>query len=69
VASKDFVEEGGLYDYARSQNVFLVSPLTFWAYLTAIAHGLHGLEIERRAEEILARLHTLSAHSQDFSTD
>ena len=69
VANKDFIEEGGLYDYARTQNVFLVSPLTFWAYLTAIAQGLHGLEIERRAEEILASLHTLSSRIQDFSTN
>ena len=60
VANKDFVEPNGLYDYAREQNVFLVSPLTFWAYLTALAHGLHGLEIERHAEDILARLNTLT---------
>jgi len=59
VANKDFVEPDGLYGYARAQNVFLVSPLTFWAYVAALAHGLHGLEIERHAEEILARLNTL----------
>jgi len=67
VANQDFVEEGGLYDYARSQNVFLVSPLTFWAYLTAIAQGLQGLEIGRRAEEILASLQTLASKIRDFS--
>lgn len=66
VASKDFTEQGGLYDYARSQNVFPVSPLTFWAYVTAIAQGLHGLEIERRAEEILASLQTISSGIQHF---
>jgi len=68
VAAKDFVEQGGLYDYGRTLNVFLVSPLTFWAYITAIAQGLHGLEIERRAEEILASLQTLSADIRGFAS-
>ncbi len=67
IANKDFVEEGGLYDYARSQNVFLVSPLTFWAYLTAISHGLQGLEIGRRAEEILSGLQSLASKIREFS--
>ena len=61
------MEDGGLYDYARSQNVFLVSPLTFWAYLTALAQGLQGLQIGRRAEEILAGLQTLASKIKDFS--
>lgn len=60
VANKDFLDPDGLYDYARTQNVFLVSPLTLWAYLTALAHGLHGLEIEQQAEDILARLNALA---------
>ncbi len=67
IANRDFTEEGGLYDYARTQNVFLVSPLTFWAYITAIAQGLRGLEIERRAEEILSHLQTLAADIREFS--
>ena len=67
VAQKDFVEPGGLYEYACAQNVFLVSPLTFWAYLTVIAQGLQGLEIGRRAEEILASLETIAAQIQGFA--
>ena len=67
IANQDFVEDGGLYDYARSQHVFLVSPLTFWAYLTALAQGLQGLQIGRRAEEILAGLQTLASKIRDFS--
>lgn len=67
IANPDFVEDGGLYDYARSQNVFLVSPLTFWAYLTAIAQGLQGLEVGRRAEEILSGLQTLASKIRDFA--
>src|SRR3989338_5265594 len=61
IASKDFVDDGGLFPYARDQNVFLVSPLTFWAYLTVIAHGLNGLQIERRSAEILASLQVLAS--------
>lgn len=67
IASRDFTEAGGLYDYARAQHVFVVSPLTFWAYLTAIAQGLQGLEVGRRAEDILASLQTLASHIRDFS--
>ena len=66
VASKDFTEEGGIYEYAQTQNVFLTSPLTFWAYLTTIAQGLKGLEIERRAEEVLASLQNLAAQIRSF---
>jgi len=67
IAHKDFLDENGLFEYARSVNVFLVSPLTFWAYLTAIAQGLRGLEIERRAEEILANLQSLSGAVRGFA--
>jgi len=67
IAERDFTAPDGLYDYARSQNVFLTSPLTFWAYLTAIAQGLQGLEIGRRAEEILGSLQALSSEIRTFS--
>jgi DNA recombination protein RmuC len=66
VASKDFTEDGGLYEYAQAQHVFLTSPLTFWAYLTTIAQGLKGLEIEHRAEEVLASLQSLAAQIRNF---
>ncbi len=66
VANKDFTEDGGLYDYARTQHVFLTSPLTFWAYVTTIAQGLKGLEIEHRAEEVLASLQNLAAQIRSF---
>lgn len=66
IANNDFTEAGGLYDYAQSQHVFLTSPLTFWAYLTTIAQGLKGLEIEHRAEEVLASLQRLAAQIRGF---
>jgi len=69
IANKDFVEPEGLYYYAKSRNVFMVSPLTFWAYVTAIAEGLRGMEIGRRAEEILSGLETLATKIRQFSQD
>ena len=69
IASKDFTEDGGLYDYAQTQHVFLTSPLTFWAYLTTIAEGLKGLEIEQRAQEVLASLQSLAAQIRSFSQE
>ncbi|MBI4340773.1 MAG: DNA recombination protein RmuC [Candidatus Omnitrophica bacterium] len=69
VASKDFTEDGGLYEYAQTSNVFLTSPLTFWAYLVTIAQGLKGLEIEHRAEEVLASLQTLAGQVRRFAQE
>ncbi len=66
VASKDFTEGGGLYEYAQAHRVFLTSPLTFWAYLTTIAQGLKGLEIERQAEAVLSSLQNLSTQIRSF---
>lgn len=45
-----------LAGYGRQKNVFIVSPNTLYCYLQAIAKGLRGLRIERKAEEILAHL-------------
>ncbi len=69
VASKDFTEDGGLYEYAQTHHVFLTSPLTFWAYLTTIAQGLKGLEIEHRAEEVLAALQQLASQVRNFAQE
>ena len=69
IASKDFTEGGGLYDYAQTHHAFLTSPLTLWAYLMTIAQGLKGLEIERRAEEVLASLQHLSGQIRNFAQE
>ncbi|MBI4341798.1 MAG: DNA recombination protein RmuC [Candidatus Omnitrophica bacterium] len=69
IASKDFTEGGGLYEYAQAHNVFLTSPLTFWAYLTTIAQGLKGLEIEHRAEEVLVSLQQLASQIRNFTQE
>jgi DNA recombination protein RmuC len=49
----------GLMAYALERHVIPVSPHTFYAYLTAILHGLRGLEVEERAREILDGLQGL----------
>ena len=49
--------------YALARKVLLVSPNTFYAYLAAVLHGLRGLEVGARAQEILE---SLGALSQDF---
>lgn len=49
-------DEGGVGAYALERKVIPVSPHTFYAYLSAIVHGLRGLEVERRAREILDSL-------------
>jgi len=69
VANKDFTEDGGLYEYAQAQHVFLTSPLTFWAYLVTVAQGLKGLEIEHRAEEVLASLQALAGQVRNFAQE
>lgn len=42
--------------YAHQRRVIPVSPHTFYAYLSALVHGLRGLEVEERAQEILDAL-------------
>jgi len=46
----------GVGEYALRRKVIAVSPGSFYAYLQAIAHGLRGLRIERRASEIMDQL-------------
>ncbi len=49
--------------YALKRKVIPVSPNTFYAYLSAVLHGLKGLEVEERAREILD---SLSGLQQQF---
>lgn len=60
IAEEGFEAPGGLHEYTQEKNVFMASPLTFWAYIEALAHGLKGLEIEQSAERILAGLNAIS---------
>ena len=54
---------GALLSYAHEQKVFPVSPTTFTAYLQVIVLGLKGMQIEQRAQEVMAYCARLQ---QDF---
>ena len=45
---------GALLSYAHDKRVFPVSPTTFTSQLQVIALGLKGMQIEHRAQEVMA---------------
>jgi DNA recombination protein RmuC len=54
-------EEGpALADYAVGRRVIPVSPRLLYAYLSTVALGLRGMELQKSASEILERLSELS---------
>lgn len=55
--------------YALSHNVFPVSPNTFALYLTTILSGLRGMEIEQRAQDIMAMLERLRGDFGKFEEE
>jgi DNA recombination protein RmuC len=58
-----------LASQAWSKRVFPVSPVTFYMYLQAIALGLRGMQIEKRAEQILSYLSQLKRDLGRFRSD
>ena len=55
---------GQLLRYAQERRVYPVSSTTFHAYLSMILLGLKGMQIEERAQEVMA---TLAGLHKDFS--
>jgi DNA recombination protein RmuC len=49
-------EDAAIADYAITKRVIPVSPRLLYAYLATVAQGLKGLEIEKRAHEIVEDL-------------
>jgi DNA recombination protein RmuC len=49
-------DEAAIADYAITKRVIPVSPRLLYAYLATVAQGLKGLEIEKRALEIVEEL-------------
>lgn len=65
---RDAAEDGGIVAYAMARRVIPVSPHTFYAYLSAVLHGLKGLQVEERARELQAELATLARDFARFRT-
>jgi len=63
---KDDPDEENVSAYAVSRRVIPVSPNSLYAYLQAIVFGLRGLQIEKRAEEILSHLNRLQGDFGKF---
>ena len=59
-------ESGSLLAYATSKRVVPVSPNSFFAYLSTIATGLRGMQVEERAREILDELGRLQREFARF---
>lgn len=62
-------EEKSLLNYALEKRVIPVSPNSFYAYLQTIALGLSGLQIEKRAQEIMRYLARLQGDFERFKED
>ena len=62
-------EERSLLSYALEKRVIPVSPNSFYAYLQAIALGLKGLQIEKRAHEIMQYLARIRGDFDRFKTE
>lgn len=59
-------DEGSIVAYAMARRVIPVSPHTFYAYLSAVLHGLKGLQVEERARELQAELASLAGDVARF---
>jgi DNA recombination protein RmuC len=59
----------GVLQYAHEKRVFPVSPSTFTVYLQVIVLGLRGMQIEKRAEEVMAYVAELGRDFDKFTED
>jgi DNA recombination protein RmuC len=59
-------DAGGVLAHALDRRVIPVSPHTFYAYLLVILHGLRGLRVEQRAQQLVGELGTLRQQFEGF---
>lgn len=62
-------DEESLNTYAIARRVIPVSPGSLYAYLQAVVFGLRGMQVERRAQEILEHLGRLESDLGRFRED
>jgi DNA recombination protein RmuC len=62
-------EERLIASHAFAKRVIPVSPNSFYAYLQTILMGLRGMEISKRAQEILSQISRLNNDFERFSAD
>jgi DNA recombination protein RmuC len=63
-------EEGGdLLQYLADRSIVPVSPNSLYAYLRTILLGLQGMQIEKRAKEIMGQLERLSGEQRKFQEE
>ncbi len=67
IVKDEATEEEPAAVYALGRRVIPVSPNSFYAYLRVIVLGLRGLQIERGAQEIQARLSRLRGDLEKFT--
>ncbi len=62
-------DEQGLMTYFADRRVIPVSPNSFYAYMRTILFGLQGMQIEKRAKEIMHQLERLSREQDKFTKE
>lgn len=62
-------DDQGLMTYFAARRVIPVSPNSFYAYMRTILFGLQGMQIEKRAKEIMNQLDRLSREQEKFSRE
>ncbi len=62
-------DEQGLMAYFADRRVIPVSPNSFYAYMRTILFGLQGMQIEKRAKEIMNQLERLSREQDKFTKE
>lgn len=62
-------DERDLLQYLADRRIVPVSPNSLYAYLRTILLGLQGMQIEKRAKEIMGQLERLDQEQQKFTRE